>query len=483
MRAEPGNLLILLSDEQRHDALGCAGNPLARTPRLDALAARGTRFVNAYTPSPICVPARAALATGLPVHRTGCWDNALAWSGEPRGWTHQLQAQGVRVESIGKLHFRDAHAPAGFDRQHRPLHVAGGQGQVWGSVREPLPETRGRSPLFDAVGAGESDYTRFDAAVADDACRWLAEHGGAADPWVLFVGFVAPHFPLVVPELWIDRDDQRRMPLPDRLPRDGHRRHPWVERMVRFMDHDAAFADDAARREAIACYWGLVACLDHHVGRVLDALDAADPQRRTRVLFTSDHGDNLGRRGLWNKCTLYRDATGVPMILAGSGVPSDRVCRTPVSLLDVHDTVLATVGLSPPASHGPLARRNLADVALAPDDPTRLVLSEYHAVGSVSAAYRLADAHHAYHHYVGFEPELFDLQADPLECHDLAGRAANAAELAAWSRRLHDCIDPDRLDAQAKAAQRALVNAVGGPQVAWGIGPAGASPVPTEAAR
>ena len=153
------NVLILVSDEHDPRIAGIAGHPLARTPHLDALARRGTRFTRAYTPSPVCVPARASLATGQWVHDIGYWDNATGYDGRVPGWGHALQACGVRVESIGKLHYRNGSDPTGFDRQHEPMHLADGIGQVWGSVRDPMPETMGESPLYKEVGPGESRPT------------------------------------------------------------------------------------------------------------------------------------------------------------------------------------------------------------------------------------------------------------------------------------------------------------------------------------
>ena len=186
------NVLVLLSDEHQAGAMGCAGHPIVHTPNLDALAAAGTRFTRAWTPSPVCVPARASLATGRWVHEIRYWDNATAYDGRVPGWGQRLQREGVTVESIGKLHYRDADAPTGFDRQHLPTHVWKGIGQVWGSVRDPMPETMGRSPLYDEMGAGESDYNRYDVQVAQRAAGWLGEHANDASPWVLFVGLVAP---------------------------------------------------------------------------------------------------------------------------------------------------------------------------------------------------------------------------------------------------------------------------------------------------
>ncbi len=474
MSERPPNLLLLLSDEQQGAALSCAGHAFVRTPHLDALAARGTRFANACTPSPICVPARASLATGRWVHQIGCWDNAHGYAGQPRGWTHVLRDAGWLVEAIGKLHYRDAEADTGFCAQHQPLHLSGGVGQVWGSVRDPLPETPRPSHLFDELGPGESKYNRYDRASADRAAQWL--HDAPRDrPWALFVGFVAPHFPLVVPPQYLQGLDIDRLPLPSLHPRSGYHRHPWVQRHAEFSNADDELGSDARRRLALACYFGLVNFVDVLVGRVLAALQASGQADHTLVVFSSDHGDNLGVRGMWNKSTLYREATQVPLLLAGPGVPAGRVCGTNVNLVDIAPTLLHAAGLhEDPALPG----RCLVDIAKAADDPGREAFSEYHAVGSPSAAYMLHHGRWAYHHYVGFAPELFDLHADPLQQHDLAADATYAPVLAQMEARLWQRLDPQAVDARAKRDQAALVARFGGRERALGIGPAGASPVP-----
>jgi len=472
------NVLVLLSDEHHPDLLGCAGHPFVQTPNIDALAARGTRFTRAWSPSPICVPARASLATGRHVHEIGYWDNALAYDGAHRGWGHRLQSAGVQVESIGKLHYRDATAPTGFDAQHEALHVAGGTGQVWGSVRDPMPESAGPSPLFDQLGAGDSRYNQFDRRVADRAVDWLGAHAGKRDPWVLFVGLVAPHFPLVVPDAYLDRYPVDTMPLPDLLPRNGYMRHPWVEAQARHSPHDAALGTDDRRRLALACYHGLVTFMDEQVGRILQALDAAGLADETLVIYSSDHGDNMGRRGLWNKCVLYRDSTGIPMIAAGPSMPRGHVCRTNVSLVDLHQTILYGVRVPLDDDDWQRPGRNLPGIAHEPDDPARTGFSQYHAVGSPSGAYMVVRGRFKYHHYVGFAPELFDLEADPRETRDLAPDAAYRPVLDAMARELRAMLDPEATDRRAKNDQNALIARHGGRDRALGIGPKGATPAP-----
>lgn len=138
-QSETRNFLILISDEHRRDAMGCMGHPLVKTPNLDALAARGTVFERAYTPSPMCVPTRAALATGHYVHCSGHWDSATPYAGEPRSWMHRLRDAGVVVTAIGKLHFRSGEDDTGFSEQILPMHVVGGIGWTVGLLRKDPP--------------------------------------------------------------------------------------------------------------------------------------------------------------------------------------------------------------------------------------------------------------------------------------------------------------------------------------------------------
>ena len=481
MSNKPSNVLILLSDEHSADVLGCAGHPFVRTPHLDALAARGTRFGNAFTPSPICVPARASLATGRWVHEIGHWDNAMGYDGQVRGWGHALLQAGHTVESIGKLHHAGADAPTGFGRQHAPMHLAGGIGQVWGSVRDPLPDEARPSQLFTELGPGESRYNRYDSSSADQAVQWLHQRAAVpADPsgrpWVLFVGFVAPHFPLVVPQRHLDGIDIDLLPLPRLHPRDGWPRHPWVQRFADFSDADAELGSDARRRLALACYFGLVNFVDEQVGRVLQALEATGQGADTLVVYSSDHGDNQGVRGLWNKSMLYREATNVPLLLAGPDVPSGRVCATNVNLVDLAPTVLDAAGLGVPAEW---PGRSLLRLANEADDPLRVGFSEYHAVGSPSAAFLVRQDRWAYHHYVGFAPELFDEQADPGQSVNLAADPAHAGIVERMQALLHARLDPVAVDRRAKDAQNALVARFGGRETALQLGPKGATPVPT----
>ena len=469
-------VLVLCSDEHDPRHSGFGGSPLVRTPNLDRLAEGGVQFDRCYTPSPICIPARASMATGRWVHQHRHWDNAMAYDGRQPSWGHALQRAGARVESIGKLHYRSAQDDTGFDRQQEAMHLNEG-GQIWGSVRDPLPAKGGGAGLFKQMGAGESDYNRFDQRVAQAAIDWIRARSqeAGAPPAALFVGLVAPHFPLVVPQDYLDLYAPQDLPAWKLRPEQGHARHPWVERLASFNDLDAQLGTEERRRLAMRSYFGLVSFMDAQVGRILQALRDSGLEDDTLVVYTSDHGDNLGARGLWNKSVLYRESTAVPLLVQGRGLGRARVSAN-CSLVDLYPTVLDALGLSDRIDEALPGRSWLQ--AIDHPDPQRAVLSEYHAIGSPSAGFMLARGNLKLHEYVGYAPELFDLEADPEETVDLADDPAHAGALAQMRACLREMLDPVAVDRLAKDDQNQLIARVGGREAALGMGKFGATPVP-----
>ena len=477
---KPANLVIIMSDEHHPRLTGHAGHSLVQTPNLDQLAAAGTRFDAAYCNSPICVPSRASFATGRYVHELETWDNAMAYDGSVEGWGHALQRAGHRIDSIGKLHYRDAADTTGFDRQYHPMHIYGGHGMVWGALRDGQVDfTRRSYDMLGHIGPGRSKYNDYDDLIATEAERWLAAAAAAPPdkPWVLYLGFVAPHFPLTVPPDILDLYRLEQIPPPRLHPKDGHARHPWLERSHQIHPVDDGLDDDK-RRLATACYYGLCTWIDRQVGRVLAALNSTGLADGTRVICTSDHGDNIGARGMWGKSTHYDDAVGVPLIMAGPGIQAGQVCHTPVSLIDLAPTILDAVGEPPYRWAEGLPGRSLFEVAACPTDPGRTVFSEYHAFGSPSAAYMLRNGRYKYNHYVGYGPELFDLETDPGEERNLGEDSSHAAIRTELEAKLREMLDPEAIDARAKAAQAALIERWGGAENAKDVGAPGATPAP-----
>lgn len=479
---KPANLLFIMSDEHSRRVLGCYGHKMIRTPNLDALAARGVRFTDAYCNSPICVPSRASFATGRYVHDIRFWDNGIPYDGSVPSWGHRLREAGHAAVSIGKLHFRSQDDDNGFSEEVMPLHVIDGIGDLSGMIRDDMQPRKVSLLLAQEAGPGDSDYQRYDDAITETAIAWLRDKARRQTrPWVLFVSLVCPHFPLVSRPEYFRLYPEDQVPWP--LLYEKHERpvHPFIERMNETIIYDRAFTPERVRR-AIAAYFGMVTFLDHNIGRLLSGLHEAGLAGDTRVIYTSDHGDNLGNRGFWGKSNLYEDAAGVPLVMAGPDVPEGVVCHEPVSLVDGFPTILAGSGLPTHPDDRVLPGRNWLDVARGRAAP-RTVLSEYHAVGSCTGAFMIRKGDFKYVHYVGLPPQLFDLAADPLEQRDLGQESGYAGLVADCERALRAVVDPDTADARARGDQAARVKAFGGREAVLARGVLGHSPVPGAKAR
>ena len=457
------NVLILCSDEHARSALGCYRHPVAKTPTLDQLAARGTQFTRAYTPSPICIPARACLATGTHVHENGCWSSAEPYHGQTESWMHRLRAAGHPVVSIGKLHFRSGNDDNGFSEEIVPMHLANdGKGWPQGLLRDPLPDYPGAAEMARDIGPGDSSYTEYDRDITTEACAWLHSKPVALTdkPWALFVSFVSPHYPLVAPQAFYDLYEGLEIPEPIARADPSRMSHPVIREMAKFWDYDRYFDADT-RRIARRSYYGLCSFLDDNIRQVLEALEASGAARDTVILYISDHGEMLGNHGLWAKSVMFEDAVGIPMIMTGPEIPTG-INTTPVSLVDIASTVEETVGLTPSPASGAWQGRSLLGFAHTPE-PGRPILSEYHDGGSPTGFFMIRQGAWKYVYYAGgHPPQLFNLDSDPHELDDLGEDARFTADLQRLHTHLRDILDPEGVNIRAFNDQKAVIERHGG---------------------
>lgn len=476
----PANLLIIMVDEMSAKTVGCYGHRIVKTPNIDYLAARGTRFAAACSTSPICMPARACFATGRYPHETGYWDNVFAYDGRVPSWGHRLQATGHRVTSIGKLHYIREDDPVGIDEQILPMHRAG-IGDVYGLMRGDPPVRSHSRVMAESMGPGDSDYTDYDVRITEATEDWLVNRAGEQGdkPWVCFVSYIAPHYPLIAPQKYFDLYAGIEMPAPKQRTEPLGPNQRWWDLFERCYCWDKFFQSPDHRREAIRSYFALSSFADDNVGRVVRALERSGQSENTRVLFLSDHGENLGARNLWGKSTMYAEAVSVPMILAGPGVPAGKVCRTPVGLVDCYPSILQCVGEEPSAQDRQLPGESLFGIAARDDDLDRVVFSEYHASCATSGLFMLRSGRWKYIHYTGFEPELFDLEADPEELTNLAKDPDHADVLKAFESRLFAMLDPQAVDRRAKADQAERLEELGGAEAILAQGDVSYTPAPS----
>jgi len=444
------NVLLILSDEHRPDATGYAGHDLVETPALDGLVDEGTRFSNAYCPSPLCAPCRGAFTTGRYVHEVGTWDNAASYDGTGPNWPEHCSARGVHTASVGKLDFQPGVEV--FDEQLLPNYR--GSPDVNGLERDP-PNVRenARQRILDAGPTDEpAGHERSDAEKTDRAVEWLENRARARSDrsWVLSVNYTLPHFPLTAVREYYDRYPESAVDLPMDYPAGDD--HPVIEEL---RDHfDGRDVPEPVLRRTRAAYYALCTELDDNVSRLLDALDRTGLDEETLVVYCSDHGEPLGDHETWWKCNMYEPSVGVPLVARGPGV-TDAEVDVPVNLLDAVPTIAETVGVEPdPGWQG----RSLWPAMRGEPFDRRPVLSEYHAHGTSRGAFMLRDGRFKYVYYPDNPAQLFDRAADPDEMENRADDPD--PEHAAVVDRLHDALvdrvdpDPDTVDRRARVDQR-----------------------------
>lgn len=459
---DPKNLIVIVSDEHGRRYSGCYGDPITKTPNIDRLAASGTRFSRAYTPAPICISARASLATGRWVHQTGCYSSVEAYDGSIPCWGHHLIETDHQVVSFGKLGYRESSSDNGFSREFLPIHNLNGLGWMGGLLRDPVlfnedgVEAR---EFAKHIGCGESDYTKYDRVVCDTACSWLSAHGhDQSRPWVMFVSFISPHYPLIAPKEFYDLYDDDVAGLPHR--QDELPDHPILQEYRKSFNYNDQLDEDLTRK-ARRAYFGLCSFADYLIGRVVSAMEAQGLADHTRVLYTSDHGEMLGNHGAWTKMLMHEDAVAIPMILAGPDVPSGGVIDTPVSLVDCYPTIVEGVGETLSAEEKALPGTSLFKIAEG-EQPKRWIISEYHDGGMSTGIFMLVKDPWKFIYYPGHRPQLFNLCDDPMEDLDLAGDPAHASALRECEAALREVLDPDAVNDDVFAKQGRIIEDFGG---------------------
>ncbi|MGH2356353.1 MAG: sulfatase-like hydrolase/transferase [Chloroflexota bacterium] len=364
------NVLVLMVDQQRADSLGAYGGfgaQVCRTPRLDRLAAEGTRFERAYTSSPLCSPARASLLTGLwPTHH-GMIFNSLGRDGDFRQRARLpddmpvmgrlLRDAGYRTAYIGKWH-------VGKEGDIRRLGFDEGPPST--ESRAPGVPSPGAYPLVDPVRRRWlRDPTVYSAVTTADgeayreiwlarrAQEWLRRHAAErrGEPFLCFLSTPGPHWPCVVPERYAARYDWRDVPLPGNV-RDTLEGKPAAQRVYRDEAGESGTLSDDEWRKCLARYYAFVTLIDDAFGDVLDTLDEIGAARDTIVVYLADHGDIMGAHGLFDKGPfMYEETTRIPLIVRWPGrVPAGQVVTPFVHTIDLLPTLLEAAGLPRPRS-------------------------------------------------------------------------------------------------------------------------------------
>lgn len=346
-----GNVLVVYTDQQRFDTLGCNGNPLIRTPNLDRFAAEGVRCERAYVNCPLCVPSRVSFFTGLPAGASGSMDNGTLMKPEIPDFVTAFREAGYHTALIGKDHcFGPERLARTFDAVRQAGHTAMdpdlSPAAEW--VKQIRAGTMGL-PLAEDPVPPEHNITGSLFRAAEEYVRDRAD---APDPFFLWLSIPDPHPPYMVSEPYAGMYRDVDVPLPRLLEGEMDAKPDRQKLVVASGRLRKDYPDDEALRNLKRVYWGMVSCIDGAFGRLMRTLEEAGLAETTWVVFTSDHGDFLGDHGLIRKGTqLYESLVHVPLLVRGPGVLAGKSTSALVSNLDVIPTLADLAGVALPAGH------------------------------------------------------------------------------------------------------------------------------------
>ena len=421
------NILFLMADQLAAQFLGAYGHKIAKTPNLDQLTKSGIVFENAYSSSPLCSPARATIMNGLLPSRTGVYDNAAEFPSSIPTWAHYLRLQGYKTCLSGKMHFVGPDQLHGLEeRLTTDIYPADfGWTPDWRLKQERIDWWYHNMTSVLQPGIAEiTNQLEYDDEVAFLAVRKIYDYARfePGKPFCLMASFTHPHDPYAArAKYWnLYRDEDMDLPRVGAMPREQLDAHSQRLYDVSAMQDYAVTESDI--RAARHGYYANISYIDDLVGQLLDALEATGQLENTVIVFTSDHGDFLGERGLWYKMSYLEPAAHIPLIVFAPKSFNARRIKEPVSLADILPTLvdLATEGKSELAR--PVDGRSLYPLLTgAAENPQATAWGEYLAEGTIAPMYMLRRGPWKYI-YCPTDPEqLFNLVDDPGELNNLAG--------------------------------------------------------------
>ena len=477
----PGpNVLFIVSDQHHPRKCGYRGHALVQTPNLDRIAADGVHFTRAYCNTPVCGPSRISMMTGQYLHHSGVWSNCVPWNGRAKTFAHVLEENGIRNASRGKMDVPGEFTSVGFSDFDEP--IPRGAMKVWpmespartkvpgfnnggsyafqsnpGTTREDNLAKAGldHDQLYvgkDVGNAAIVGHGDHDQHVANQAKAWLREHGQGRS-WVLHVGFLNPHWPVICPRRFRELYDADEIDMPVDYDLDNPNLHPAMRAYQRAWGHFPEIRDEEHLREIIATYYGMISTMDDQVGQLLDELVSLGISDNTYVIYTSDHGDGCGEHGFFSKLSPYEGSSGVPFVFKGPGIPGGAQVDAPISLIDIFPTILDMVNVPftdelrqtrPGTSLLPLARG---------EQHQRLdhVFCEYHGQFFPESWYMIVRGDYKYIHFMNQNPLLFDMRKDPDECNDLAGLPAYRSVVDDLEALLRSTTDIEGIASQVRS--------------------------------
>jgi choline-sulfatase len=422
------NSILLISDEHNPFYSTVYGHSFICTPNMERLAAEGTVYENAYCPSPLCSPSRSAFMSGRRVHELQAYSNcSVGLRSDYPTYGKVLKDQGVYTAHFGKTHVYDTGERLGFSEIHY-----GKDQQSPGDTnfsRRPLAIRKDAAQRADGFGVKETAFDD-DLKVMNAALDWLQQVAPTlSQPWCLTINLLNPHFPQ-----WNTQEFWDFYPEGEDLHRFGKdeesAKHPYARDLREHFETEL-FTEKQVRGLRRG-YLSNVTFIDRQLGRLLDVMKESGLNDSTNIMYTSDHGEMLGKFGMWWKCSLYEDSVRIPCMAAGPDFDQGKRVETPVDSHDIQASLFYNARAVRPDNWAGQPLQTIDE-----QDPERVVFSEYHGHGTRSGAYLIRKGDWKLIHYTEAPNQLFHLSEDPDELHNvLSLYPEKSAELEAELRRI-----------------------------------------------
>jgi len=451
------NILIIQTDQLAPQFLSAYGHPLVTTPAIDRLAEEGVVFDAAYTNSPLCAPSRFVMMSGRTPSAIAAWDNAVDFSPEIPTFSHYLAAEGYRTCLSGKMHFVGPDQLHGFgERLTTDVYPADYTWHPeWDRPTERLDWFHNMEVVTKAGVCTRSMYMGYDDEVVFKAKRFLFDHAreDSDQPFMMTVSMIQPHDPyLCTQKNWdLYRHDDIDLP---KVPLGSHDAHPHEGRLrYGYGASDYEFDDDTIRNARHA-YYGSLNDIDEKVAELREAVEQAGFGDNTIIIFTSDHGDMLGERGMWFKMSYLENSARVPLIIHAPKMFSPKRVSKAVSHMDFLPTLVELARDGKEGDYAtPLEGKSLLP-HLSGDSGHDDFLGEYYGEGTAVPIYCIRRGAHKLIYSREDPIQFYDVENDPIEINNLADSKDHQATIKEWVAEIENRFDQEALRERVLESQR-----------------------------
>lgn len=453
------NILLIQADQLTAKALSSYGNTTVKDPHISKLAERGVVFENCYCNLPMCGPSRASMHAGQLPFAIEMYDNASEFHADIPTFAHYLRSMNYRTELSGKMHFVGPDQMHGYEKRHTTeIYPANFAWTVdWSKGREYKPTNLTMAPIIESGPAIRTLQMDYDDEVAYHGTQALYDLARKGDgrPFQLTVSFTSPHSPFVIGQEYWDRYDHDDIESPAVPPLELDKMDHLSRNLHYCQSRHEFTVTDEHRRMARHGYYGMISYIDDKVGQLMEVLDKTGLSDNTIVVFTADHGEMMGERGMWFKQHFFEWAAHVPFIVCAPKKFGASRVKQNISLIDMMPTFLDLAAGEPfadyaaPCDGTSLVPALSGDTSGLPDT----VISEFAADGSTGVSRMVRKGKWKLMWLEGQDTLLYDIEADPLEMANLAGTPEVATIEHEMTTILFEGWDPEALYSEIRDSQ------------------------------